>query len=169
MQALERALGAADRRWTLPTPLPAPRAQARIDNRAEPATGGWTPLRRHADRAGRTYFTAGTVDPIASLVPFDERFYLEIGHQRVTVLGRVSPLLRGVLAVGLALSALVLLASLASYARTGSEDALAGILVGLLALVGVRSLLPRLLRSGDHARLRRWLDSILRDPDEPDD
>lgn len=153
----------------MPTPLPAHRARRRIDSRSHSPTGGWVPLGRHVDRSGRPYVTAATVDPIGSLLPFDERFYLQMDDRQVRVRGRVSPVLRAMLAGGLVLSVLVLASSLLSWARTGDDDALAGVLAGAGGLLAVRAVLPRVVRSGHHARLRRWLVSILRDPDDPDD
>jgi hypothetical protein len=165
--SLSRFLGVPDRCWTLPTPLEAARAQARLDERA--LSIGWSPLSRGQDRSGRRYYLAATADPISAFAPFGERFELIPVDQLVTVTGRAHPGLRWVIGAGGLVLGLGAVAGLVAAIQQASVDLLFGSAACLLGLVFLRFGLPRLSRNPDHRRMRRWLESILGDDDPTGD
>lgn len=165
-QIIATALGVAERRWLLPSGLPADETRRRIADRTTDRGGPWAPLQSHRTRSEQLWITARSVDAITDLGP-RERFVLEVGDDGVTVVGRPGPMLFGLLAVLVPALLLTALGTAASGAAIGDEDLPAVALCALLFGGFMRVVLPRAVRTGDHRRLRGYLTSIL-DPDTPE-
>ncbi len=160
--AAARLFGTEPREWQVPTALPPDEVLRRVQERAEPHGTGFALLGRHADRDGRTYYTARSVDPIED-IRFRERFTLRPRTGELVVHGRPSPALAVLVTVALVVSVLGALGLVvtAAVGLIAGEDAAAAVIAAAIVAVLVRSGLMYRLRHGDQRRMHRWLESIL--------